>query len=396
MAFYQELDPITDFAGVADPSRYVPAPRDWFVIITDVRGSTKAVEAGRYKEVNVVGAASIVTVLNACGDRGLPYVFGGDGATVVVSPDQKEAATSALLGLARTAKDVFELELRVGVVPVATVLDEGHEARVAKFAMSDTLQLAMFWGSGFGRAEELVKSPGSSYVLEVTDAAPQPDVAGLECRWQPIAAKNGQMVSLIVLARGESEEERSSVYQRVLSEIAALAPDERAIRPVSRSGMQLAVTGETFDREARIQSGKRSGLRYAWRKVKARTENTVGRFLMDKGMSFAGFDGVEYPKAFLAHTDFRKFDDVLRMVLDLSDAQEQRLRTFLIGELDAGRVYFGMHQADAALVTCLVFDWQRDHVHFVDGADGGYALAAKELKEQMRGAESPPRSPPAP
>ena len=36
-----------------------------------------------------------------------------------------------------------------------------------------------------------------------------------------------------------------------------------------------------------------------------------------------------------------------------------------------------------ALMTCLVFDRQNQHVHFIDGGDGGYALAAKELKKRM-------------
>jgi hypothetical protein len=35
-------------------------------------------------------------------------------------------------------------------------------------------------------------------------------------------------------------------------------------------------------------------------------------------------------------------------------------------------------------MTCYVRAYAADHVHFVDGADGGYALAAKQLKAQLR------------
>jgi hypothetical protein len=35
-------------------------------------------------------------------------------------------------------------------------------------------------------------------------------------------------------------------------------------------------------------------------------------------------------------------------------------------------------------MTCLVFDRDGRQVHFVDGADGGYALAAKKMKERMK------------
>ncbi|MEP0899817.1 DUF3095 family protein [Nodosilinea sp. FACHB-13] len=39
---------------------------------------------------------------------------------------------------------------------------------------------------------------------------------------------------------------------------------------------------------------------------------------------------------------------------------------------------------DRALMTCLVFERSGREVHFVDGADGGYALAAKPLKEKLK------------
>jgi hypothetical protein len=35
-------------------------------------------------------------------------------------------------------------------------------------------------------------------------------------------------------------------------------------------------------------------------------------------------------------------------------------------------------------MTCLVFDRRGDHVHFVDGADGGYAMAALRMKERLK------------
>jgi hypothetical protein len=45
---------------------------------------------------------------------------------------------------------------------------------------------------------------------------------------------------------------------------------------------------------------------------------------------------------------------------------------------------FGVHAAEAALMTCIITDLQANHVHFVDGANGGYALAAKQMKAQLR------------
>jgi hypothetical protein len=43
----------------------------------------------------------------------------------------------------------------------------------------------------------------------------------------------------------------------------------------------------------------------------------------------------------------------------------------------------GLHRQAAALMTCFVpSPLAHDHVHFVDGAGGGYAKAAEMLKRQ--------------
>ena len=34
-------------------------------------------------------------------------------------------------------------------------------------------------------------------------------------------------------------------------------------------------------------------------------------------------------------------------------------------------------------MTCVVFDRSVNHVHFIDGGDGGYARAAKQLKSKL-------------
>jgi hypothetical protein len=46
-----------------------------------------------------------------------------------------------------------------------------------------------------------------------------------------------------------------------------------------------------------------------------------------------------------------------------------------------GVVRFGIHRQQAAIMTCIVPSIaESNHVHFVDGASGGYALAAQMLR----------------
>lgn len=77
---------------------------------------------------------------------------------------------------------------------------------------------------------------------------------------------------------------------------------------------------------------------------------------------------------------------MLRLVLDCSVEQvaalEESLKTLRLG----GGIAYGLQVADTALMTCLVFNLEKsEHVHFIDGGDGGFAIAAKQLKAQLAG-----------
>ena len=51
----------------------------------------------------------------------------------------------------------------------------------------------------------------------------------------------------------------------------------------------------------------------------------------------------------------------------------------------AGVCRYGLHRQNSALMTCVVpTPLSRDHVHFIDGAAGGYAIAAAKLKTAMK------------
>ena len=184
--FYRQLPSTPDFAAVADLAAYAPAPADWSVLLTDVIGSTKAIRAGRYKDVNMVGAACITAALNALPGYSLPFVFGGDGATILVPPSGVDAGREAMLGLAGLAERQFDLGLRVGIVPVADLHARGAALGVRKLELSPGNDLALFSGDGLELADTLVKDPApdNPFALSMPADPPAPDLDGLTCRWE--------------------------------------------------------------------------------------------------------------------------------------------------------------------------------------------------------------------
>lgn len=79
-------------------------------------------------------------------------MFGGDGATILLPRSRLARVGPALDRLAWMARRELGLELRAGAVPVAELLDEGLDVRVARYALADDLQLATFLGRGFDAA----------------------------------------------------------------------------------------------------------------------------------------------------------------------------------------------------------------------------------------------------
>ena len=100
---------------------YFSLPEDWSIIITDVEGSTKAIEQGRYKDVNVVGMGSIISTQNACGSTEIPFIFGGDGATLFIPNDKVSAVRESLAFSRQCALRDFKPDLRVAIIPMKVV-----------------------------------------------------------------------------------------------------------------------------------------------------------------------------------------------------------------------------------------------------------------------------------
>jgi hypothetical protein len=116
--------------------------------------------------------------------------------------------------------------------------------------------------------------------------------------------------------------------------------------------------------------------------MRARGYVVLGWFLMKFGLKTGKTEWGEYKDALFKNTDVRKFNDIYRQILAGKPAQREALDAWLAGRYAKKELVYGLHVADRAHMTCLVFDYSGKHLHFIDGADGGLFLAAKAFKER--------------
>jgi hypothetical protein len=118
-----------------------------------------------------------------------------------------------------------------------------------------------------------------------------------------------------------------------------------------------------------------------WPKLSILGQMALIKVLFATGWSLGRFNARRYVQEVSENSDFRKFDDGLKMTVDLDETRFRRVEERLKQAEEAGICRYGLHRQNSALMTCIVVTpMEHDHIHFVDGAAGGYAMAAASLK----------------
>jgi Protein of unknown function (DUF3095) len=382
--FYAKLPTIADFAAAVRPENHTPLPDDWVVGFSDVVGSTKAIEQGRYKAVNMVGAGVIAAVANSIHRRSFPFVFGGDGASFAVSQADAEVASRALQAMAAYSEDEFKLQLRVAVAPVHAIRAAGGDIRVTRYEASPDCAYAMFSGGGLSWFERQAK--GGAFLLERAPPGILPDLSGLSCRWGLAPAKHGIILSAMVAPLG-SDPRFSALLDDIVRFVATV---EDSGRPVTMESLQPGPTRQAIGFEALVTRTSGVARWSAW--LTSALLYALGYTAYRLRLKTRDFDMNTYMAGITTNADFRKFDDGLRLTLDCTPTFADELER----RLDAAAAYaqYGTFRQTKALMTCFVPTTENlggagpketgglGHIHFVDGAGGGYTMAAKAMKHR--------------
>lgn len=374
--FYGWAPTFRDFSRIADDAWFIALPDDWVVGVADVEQSTKAILENRYKAVNMAGAAVIASVANALRPRDFPFVFGGDGAAFAVSAEDAARAQHALAETATWVAEDLDLSLRIGMVSVAKIRAEGNDVRVGRYQASDNVCIAMFSGGGLAWADAAMKRGE----ISIPRAAPgaHPDLSGLSCRYELIPSQRGHVLTLVAISgpRARPEDFRSVVKE--ITGIVEATPD--AARPVANQSLRLKWPPQGCDLEAR--ASRRAGESIRSRKAKVLMWTFFYFVIMRTGLHVGRFIPKKYTREVIENSDFRKFDDSLRMVLDCSPDLAAKIENCLKAAAAKGVARYGLHLQQAAMMTCFTPSPSHpSHVHFIDGAQGGYAFAAAALKQ---------------
>ncbi|NNU53168.1 DUF3095 domain-containing protein [Rhizobium indigoferae] len=371
--FFAEVPLFSEFEGVTDAANYRPLPDGWVLALADIVGSTQAIGAGRYKDVNMAGASVISAVLNAVGKGDYPFAFGGDGALIALPGSLEAAARDALAAAQVWVEEDLNLVLRIAIVPVADTRAEGLDVRVARYSASPFVTYAMFWGGGTSWAERQMKL--GRYGIARAVPGTRPDLTGLSCRWSPIDARNGEIVSIIAVP-GEGRPGRE--FQELVSGIVAITSEQnRDSHPVPADGPNLAFSLHGINREAKATAPPSRRL---WQKLFIFLQLAITVACYRLGIPLGRFDARRYKRDVADNSDFRKFDDGLKMTIDVDAEHLKRIETLLQHAQAKGVARYGLHRQSSALMTCFVpTPIARDHIHFIDGAAGGYAVAASQI-----------------
>ena len=383
--FYADLPILKNFVDITHSENFCTVPDDWTVVITDVVDSTQAIANGRYKDVNFLGACSIIVILNMLGDVEIPFVFGGDGASILIPSAFVPQVEQALFVVQKLGMDEFNLFLRIGIVPIS-VISGNYEIKIAKLQISENYNQAILKGGGISYATNLVKDKATTdlYSPKLQNNLAIADFSGLECRWQDVATRHEEILSLIVSVTAPSQTQVDNLYREVITQIDRIYGQGNECHPVVSTNLQLSFKKKNLSLETRVFASSKERLKFHLQLWKLRLINLLGLILMTFNIKVGGFNWGDYKDIVSESTDFKKFDDALRMVISGKTKQRDKLIEYLEKKFQEGRLVYGFHVSDRALMTCLVFERDGRQVHFVDGADGGYTLAAKKMKDRMK------------
>ena len=221
---------------------FTNVPDDWHVVVTDVMDSSLAVKKGLHSDINLSAVGSIISVLNEVKsidtNIGIPYFFGGDGATFLVPNVIINQVMETLESYSKHIFKIFKLVLRIGEVQLCDIYKNGVSLRISKLRQNKYMTTPVVLGNGLKYAENIIKENFKLQKVNTTNTKPI-NLEGMECRWDKILpeAKDKKVVCLLI--KSQSEDKQAEIFSTIMTEINHQFGDLDARRPIHVNTLKL-------------------------------------------------------------------------------------------------------------------------------------------------------------
>ena len=199
------------------------------------------------------------------------------------------------------------------------------------------------------------------------------DLSGMQCRWDKIKPPQdyNEVVSLIVTAK--ESEKQAEAFKKVIDKLDEIYGEAERRKPISVPMLKLKSTLEKISQEMRVRFG---GYRPIYLLNKWIT-SLLGHFY------FRTRKGRQYLVQLVDLSDTLVIDGKINTVISGTLQQREQLIAAL-NELETqGFIHYGLFVSKESIMSCYVRNLNEDHIHFVDGSEGGYTKASVMLKRKF-------------
>ena len=367
--------PLTEL--LKDESLFSSVPKNWSIVVTDIKNSTVAVANGLHNDVNLCATGSIITVLNTI--KGIdkkiqiPYFFGGDGSTFIIPNNLVQPIIQALNNYSQHIANTLKLNLRVGHIQVEDVYSNKVTLRITKLRHNKYLTTPVVLGNGIKFAENYIKQS-----FEIADTIKDKNIAlnleGMECRWDEIYPNEPQKKVICLLVNCEDEKKQAEIYGTIMNEINYIFGDLDNRNPITTLKLKLNTSLEKIRKEMYVKVGKNQ------------SKYLINNWLITVfGKYYFKFfkAGKLYIYRVSQLSDTIMLDGSINTVISGNDKQIKRLQIFLDDLESKKKIIYGLHTTHASIMSCYIEDREEKHIHFVDGTEGGYTSAAIMFKNKV-------------
>lgn len=359
-------------------ARFKSVPDSWFIVVTDIENSTQAVARDAHGDVNLAATGCIVSVLNkikASENRTLiPYFYGGDGVTFLVPPKLIDEVYEVVENYKIHVLNQFQLNLKVGKVSVRDMYDAGLQIKITKLQQNKLLAIPVVLGNGLKKAENIVKAITTNTGESVLEKPV--NLTGMECRWDEIRPTEETLKVFCLIVICHEEKLQAKLYSGIIAKIDEIFGNLDRRRPINTVNLKLKPSLSKIKYEMYKKLGKYNVLYLLQNWILT----SIGVYYFKLFPS-----GKKYLFRVSQLSDTIMIDGGLTTVLSGKQSQMDALEAHLENLEKSGKITFGLHTTYASIMSCYVENMEKDHIHFVDGTEGGYTSAATMLKAKLKG-----------